>query len=198
MKRNTVAVVTTVSTMMLGAGWVAGVVGAAANAGPGGLSIDALGSGNGLAGSTLSPSPTAAGTTASPTPSAGASAAPGAVTTTTGPAATTPAATTPAPAAPPPPPAPSGTFDGASVRTAYGNYQVEITVEAGQITNISMLQSGNSDGTSRQISGNALPQLINAVLQSQTANVGYVSGASYTSQGFEASVNDAMVQAGLA
>ena len=56
MKRNTVAVVTTVSTVMLGAGWAAGVVGAATSAGPGGTSINALG--NGAVGSTLAPSPT--------------------------------------------------------------------------------------------------------------------------------------------
>jgi uncharacterized protein with FMN-binding domain len=60
-----------------------------------------------------------------------------------------------------------------------------------------MLQSGNSDGTSRQISGYALPLLISAVLQQQTASVGYVSGASYTTQGFEASVQSAMKKAGL-
>src|SRR5665647_445242 len=71
----------------------------------------------------------------------------------------------------------TGTFDGDSVRTRYGNYQAEITVAAGKITDISMLKSGDSDGTSRQISGYALPLLIQAVLQEQTANVGYVSGA---------------------
>lgn len=92
----------------------------------------------------------------------------------------------------------NGTFDGTAVRTRYGNYQAEITVAAGKITDISMLQSGSSDGTSRQISGYALPQLIKAVLQKQTANVGYVSGASYTTQGFESSVQSAMQAAGLA
>ena len=92
----------------------------------------------------------------------------------------------------------SGTFDGSSVQTPFGSYQAEITVAAGKITNISMLKSGNSDGTSRQISGYALPQLIQAVLQKQTANVGYVSGASYTTQGFESTVQSAMQAAGLA
>ncbi len=96
------------------------------------------------------------------------------------------------------PAAATGTFDGAAVRTPYGSYQAEIIVTAGKITDISMLQSGNSDGTSRQISGYALPQLIKAVLQKQTANVGYVSGASFTTQGFESSVQSAMQSAGLA
>jgi uncharacterized protein with FMN-binding domain len=61
-----------------------------------------------------------------------------------------------------------------------------------------MVKSGNSDGTSQQISGYALPLLISAVLQQQTWNVGYVSGASYTTQGFEGTVKSAMQQAGLA
>ena len=92
----------------------------------------------------------------------------------------------------------SGTFEGASVQTSYGSYRAELTITAGQITNVVMLQTGASDGTSRQISGYALPLLISAVLQQQTANVGYVSGASYTTQGFESSVKSAMQAAGIA
>jgi uncharacterized protein with FMN-binding domain len=166
MKRNRAAVVTTVSTVMLGAGWVAGIVGTALNSSGGSATIVAQGTGSPVA-TTVAPS-----TTSSPS------------------APATAGATTPAAA--------SGTFKGASVGTRYGNYQAEITVTAGKIANVSMLQSGRSDGTSQQISGYALPQLISAVLQQQKANVGYVSGASYTSQGFEASVKDAMTQAGLA
>lgn len=192
MKRNTAAVVTTVSTAMLGAGWVAGMVGTALAANSGGVSIDALGSGNGVVGTTSGPTSSAtasASPSASPSSGATASAAPDA-------AASAPAATT---AAPPPAPAgPSGTFDGASVRTKFGSYQAELVIADGKITSISMLDSGASDGTSREISGYALPILIDSVLQNQTANVGYVSGASYTSQGFLTSVNDALVQAGLA
>ncbi|NYI41870.1 FMN-binding protein [Demequina lutea] len=92
----------------------------------------------------------------------------------------------------------SGKFDSSPVGTRYGTFQVELTVAAGKITDISMLQSGAQDGTSRQITGYALPMLIKAVLQKQTANVGYVSGASYTTQGFEGAVQSAMKAAGLA
>ncbi len=178
-KRNRAALVTSVSTAMLGAGWAAGMVGTAFAAQE----------------PTLTASVDAAGTTTPPTDTTGSSPSSSATT----PPSATPS--TPAPAtssAPAPEPAqPSGTFDGASVRTAYGTYQVEITVDAGTITDIAMLQSGARDGTSRQISGYALPRLVQAVLKAQTADVGYVSGASYTSQGFEASVKDAMARAGL-
>jgi len=189
---------------MLGAGWAAGVVGAAAHAGPGGTSINALG--NNAVGSTLAP--TATGASGSPTPSpsasasAGASSAPATTSAPAAPATSAPAAAAPAPAAPAPAPAApapvSGTFDGSAVGTAYGPYQATITVTAGKITGVTMVQSGNSDGTSRQISGYALPLLISAVLQQQTWNVGYVSGASYTTQGFEGTVQSAMQAAGLA
>ena len=187
MKRNRAAVVTTVSTVMLGAGWVAGLVGTAFASSNGATTIEALGTG-GAVGTTVAPS---TASTSSPSPSASA-AAPSATAGAAAPASSTPVpvATTPA--------AVSGTFDGAVVQTRYGNYQAELTIEAATITNIVMLQTGASDGTSRQISGYALPQLISAVLQQQTFNVSYVSGASYTSQGFAVSVQDAMTQAGLA
>ena len=184
MKRSRAALVTSVSTAMLGAGWAAGVVGTAVAAQDNTLTTTI-----GAAGTQAPSTGTSTGTSASPSPSASPSASASGAATGPAAAATTPAA--PAPAAP------SGTFDGATVRTRYGDYQALITVDAGAITNIAMLQSGASDGTSRQISGYALPRLISAVLQSQTANVAYVSGASYTSQGFEASVQDAMAQAGL-
>jgi uncharacterized protein with FMN-binding domain len=151
--------VTSVSTMMLGAGWVAGLVGTALNSSGGSATIVAQGTGSPVA-TTVAPSTTSS--TSAPTAAAV-----------------------------------SGTFDGASVGTRYGNYQVAITVAAGKITNVAMLKSGNSDGTSQQISGYALPQLISAVLQQQKASVGYVSGASYTTQGFESSVQSAMKAAGL-
>jgi uncharacterized protein with FMN-binding domain len=92
----------------------------------------------------------------------------------------------------------SGKFDSSGIRTRYGTFQVRITVASGKITDISMLQSGDQDGTSQQITGYALPMLIQAVLQQQKADVGYVSGASYTTQGFEGAVQSAMQAAGLA
>jgi len=183
-KRNRAALVTSVSTAMLGAGWAAGVVGTAFAAQDIPLTTTI-----GAAGTQAPSTDPSTGTSASASPSASASAA----ATDPAAAATTPAAPAPAPA----PVAPSGTFDGATARTRFGDYQAQITVEAGAITNIAMLQSGANDGTSRHISGYALPRLISAVLQSQTANVAYVSGASYTSQGFEASVQDAMARAGI-
>lgn len=191
MKRNRAALVTSVSTAMLGAGWAAGVVGTAVAA-----QDPALTTTMGAAGITLPSAGTSTGTSASPSPSAGTDQSASA--SASAPAVSAPATSAPAAPAPAPAPAgPSGTFKSATVQTRYGNYQVALTVEAGTITQVSMLQSGASDGTSRQIAGSALPTLQQRVLSAQTYNVQGVSGASYTTQGFVAAVQNAMQAAGI-
>ena len=168
MKRNRAALVTSVSTAMLGAGWAAGMVGTAfAAQEPVLTTVGAAGSSSPTTEtSTGTPASPSSDTTNAPSTDPSATSSPSAPSTTSAPAPATTSAPPPAPAAP------SGTFDGASVKTRYGTYQVRLTVDAGKITDITMLQSGASDGTSRQISGYALPRLISAVLQSQTANRG--------------------------
>lgn len=188
MKRNRAALVTSVSTVMLGAGWAAGVLGTAVATQEPTLTITI-----GAAGTPLPAAGTSTGTSASPSPSAGTD--PSASASASAPATSAPAAPAPAPA--PAPAGPSGTFQSATVQTRYGNYQVALSVEAGTITQVSMLQSGASDGTSRQIAGSALPTLQQRVLSAQTYNVQGVSGASYTTQGFVAAVQNAMQAAGI-
>jgi uncharacterized protein with FMN-binding domain len=75
--------------------------------------------------------------------------------------------------------------------------QVQLAINDGVITQVQPLVVGLGDGTSRRINAGAVPQLQARVLESQTWNVAYVSGASYTSQGILASVQGAMAQAGL-
>lgn|SRR5487761_301100 len=87
----------------------------------------------------------------------------------------------------------SGTFTGPSESTQYGNVQVQITVSNGKITNAngSLPQGGDS------IAQNALPQLNQEVLTAQSANIQAVSGATYTSQGYIGSLQQAVNEAGL-
>jgi uncharacterized protein with FMN-binding domain len=123
-----------------------------------------------------------------------AAATPPAAKTTTAPAAkttTAPAKTTPEPA--PTKTAPSGTFTGSPVNTQYGEVQVQITVQNGKITNANggLPQGGDS------IAANAIPVLNNEVLQAQSANIQAVSGATYTSDGYIGSLQQAVNQAGL-
>jgi uncharacterized protein with FMN-binding domain len=109
----------------------------------------------------------------------------------------TAAPTTSAPPAPPttsaPPPKPSGTFTGPAVDTQYGAVQVQITVSNGKITNAnSDLPQGGS-----HVGQDALPQLNQEVLTAQSANIQAVSGATYTSNGYRQSLQQAIDQAGL-
>jgi uncharacterized protein with FMN-binding domain len=181
MKTGRSVILVTASASMLVAGWAAGSGLVSAQGATSSASGANLGAAQGASGTSSS----STGTSAKGSPSAPATSAP---------ATSAPAKSAPAKSAA----TASGKFKGSTVRTRYGNFQVQITVTAGKITDISMLQSGSQDGTSQQITGYALPQLIQAVLQQQKANVGYVSGASYTTQGFEGAVQSAMKVAGLA
>jgi len=101
------------------------------------------------------------------------------------------------PAEPAPPAGPSGTFVGASVSNSYGSFQVQIVVRDGTITDVQPLVIGLGDSTSRAINQDAVPTLEARVLDAQSASVSYVSGASYTSQGYLGSVADAIANAGI-
>jgi len=105
-----------------------------------------------------------------------------------------PATSTPAePAAP----AASGTYTGAAAATRFGNVQVQITVAAGTITDVTALQLTNHDQRSVSISNRAAPVLRQQVLAAQSANVQGVSGATYTTDGYLTSLQSALDQAGL-
>ena len=145
-------------------------------------------------------------------PTAKASTAPTMTQTTTAPA-TTPATTTPssakasstptkkasspattAPAAAPSTTAPaSGSYAGPAENTQYGEVQVTVTVSGGKITNA----VGSLPGGGDSIGANAVSQLDSEVVADQSANVQAVSGATYTSDGYIASLQSAVDQAGL-
>lgn len=95
-------------------------------------------------------------------------------------------------------PAPaSGTFAGSVEGTRFGDVQVQITVANGSITDVSALHLTDADGRSVQISNRAAPVLREEVLSAQSASVQMVSGATYTSEAYLASLQSAIDQAGL-
>lgn len=114
----------------------------------------------------------------------------------TPPASRAPAASA-APAAPAKPAAPTGSFTGSSVSTQFGNVQVQIVVSGGKITDVKALRLTDDGGRSVQISNYAAPILRSEVLQSQSAQVASVSGATYTSDGYLTSLQSALSKAGL-
>ncbi len=101
--------------------------------------------------------------------------------------ATQVAATTPA--------AINGTFTGPSIFVNYGNVQVKITVVNGRITDAVAVKapSGRNDRWTNM----AVPILKAQTLAAQSANIQGASGASYTSYGWQTSLQGALAQAGL-
>jgi uncharacterized protein with FMN-binding domain len=105
---------------------------------------------------------------------------------------TTAPAYTPAPTTKAPPAKPSGTFTGQAVDTNYGPVQVQITVSNGKIT-----QANGNDMGGSSIGENAIPQLNQEAVAAQSANIQAVSGATYTSQGYIQSLQEAIDSAHL-
>lgn len=91
----------------------------------------------------------------------------------------------------------SGTFAGSVSRTRFGNVQVQITVSAGKITDVTALQLTDEDRRSVSISNRAAPLLRSEVLQAQSANVQSISGATVTSDGYLSSLQSALDAAHL-
>jgi len=83
-------------------------------------------------------------------------------------------------------------IDGDIVGTRYGPVQVRVTLRGKRITNVVALKKPDSIARSRQISADALPKLRAQVLSAQKARVDGVSGATYTSQAYERSVQSAL------
>lgn len=99
--------------------------------------------------------------------------------------------------APAAPVAASGTFNGSTVSTRYGDVQVAVTVTAGRLTDVTALAFPAADTKSAAISAQVIPVLREATLAAQAAEVATISGATYTSQAWQESVAAALAQAGL-
>ena len=90
-----------------------------------------------------------------------------------------------------------GTYDGDVVQTRFGTVQVQITVKAGQITDVTALKLTDAEGRSVQISNYAAPILRSEVLQAQSADVQTVGGATVTSDAYLTSLQAALDAANL-
>ena len=90
-----------------------------------------------------------------------------------------------------------GTYDGDVVQTRFGTVQVQITVKAGQITEVTALKLTDAEGRSVQISNYAAPILRSEVLQAQSADVQTVGGATVTSDAYLTSLQAALDAANL-
>ena len=91
----------------------------------------------------------------------------------------------------------SGTFLGSAAQTRFGAVQVAVTVKSGKITKVAVPVYPTSQMRDQQINSQAIPMLVQEVLQVQSSNIQGVGGASYTSQGFYSSLVSALSKAGI-
>jgi uncharacterized protein with FMN-binding domain len=86
---------------------------------------------------------------------------------------------------------------GTAATSRFGTTQVKVTIKDGKITAVDVVAYNNGDPRSAQISEAAIPTLTEEVLSKQTAAVDVVSGATYTSLQYEASLQAALDKAGF-
>ena len=91
----------------------------------------------------------------------------------------------------------AATYDGSVVQTRFGSVQVQITVQAGKITDVTALQLTDAERRSVQISNRAAPLLRDEVLSAQSADVQTISGATVTSDAYLNSLQAALDAANL-
>ena len=84
---------------------------------------------------------------------------------------------------------------GDAIATPYGPTQVQVTLNAGKIVKVTVLQHTDDGTNSEMIDGHALPLLDNETLTAQSAKIDAVSGASYTSAGYIKSLQSALDKA---
>ncbi len=90
-----------------------------------------------------------------------------------------------------------GTVTGPVIQTQWGPVQVQLTTRAGTITDVRVLQYPDSNSQDQQINTYALPVLVQATLEAQSADIDMVSGATYTSYGYLQSLQAALDEARL-
>jgi uncharacterized protein with FMN-binding domain len=86
----------------------------------------------------------------------------------------------------------SQTITGPAEANRWGTVQVEITVENGEITDVSLAQQPSSHRRSVEINDYAVPILEQETLTAQSARIDMVSGATDTSVGYITSLQGAL------
>jgi len=87
-----------------------------------------------------------------------------------------------------------GTFTGATATYAYGSIRVTITVTDGRVSDVSATYPTDNP-TTRSVNERAIPKLRQEALTAQSANISTVSGASLTSEAYQASLQSALDRA---
>jgi uncharacterized protein with FMN-binding domain len=89
----------------------------------------------------------------------------------------------------------NGTYTGNVTDAQWGVVQVQTVIQNGKITSVQFLQYPNDRNRSVEINNYADPILINEAIQTQSAQVDIVSGATDSSDAFIQSLSNALSQA---
>jgi uncharacterized protein with FMN-binding domain len=84
------------------------------------------------------------------------------------------------------------TVNGPTSQTRYGPVQIQVIITGKKITAVKTLQHPSDDDRSIQIATDALPQLRAETLAAQSSQINSISGATYTSQGYQRSLQGAL------
>ena len=95
-----------------------------------------------------------------------------------------------------PPASTTKTVTGDAAETRYGPVQLAVTFSGKKITRIEVLQYPTETGRDQEINSYAIPQLNQQAMSAQSANIDGVSGATYTSEGYQQSLQSAIDKAG--
>ena len=89
-----------------------------------------------------------------------------------------------------------GTYDGRREYAYYGYVKVQAVVSHGRLSDVRLYEYPNDNGRSHYINSDALPYLIQEAVDSQSWNVDFISGATFTSEAFAKSLRAALSRAG--
>jgi uncharacterized protein with FMN-binding domain len=91
----------------------------------------------------------------------------------------------------------SATATGSSVATRFGPVQVKVTVTGSKVTGVTAVDYPTGNPRDAQINAYAIPALNQEAVAAGSANISMISGATYTSQGYIASLQSALNQLGV-
>ncbi|MDO8468565.1 MAG: FMN-binding protein [Candidatus Peribacter sp.] len=89
----------------------------------------------------------------------------------------------------------NGTYVGSSADAYFGNVQVQVVVQNGNVADVQLLDHPKDSSNSVKINMRAIPFLVQEAIQAQSAPVDIVSGATETSLAFNQSFANALAQA---
>lgn len=85
-----------------------------------------------------------------------------------------------------------GTYVGQGSRNRFGTVQVQAVFSGGQLSDVQILNYPNGDRRSLRISQYSLPRLVDQALSAQGTTIAGISGATYTSRSYVASLQSAI------